>query len=97
MDEYDRMRENARWMWSLGHYPSLAERLEPYAQALVAAAGIGPGVRVLDVAAGDGNLAVAAARRGGGVRLRPNPAHGRAGPCPLGGRWSRHRVGRGGR
>jgi SAM-dependent methyltransferase len=67
MDAYDRMRENARWMWSLGHYPLLAERLEPYAQALVAAAGIGPGVRVLDVAAGDGNLAVAAAKRGAAV------------------------------
>jgi ubiquinone/menaquinone biosynthesis C-methylase UbiE len=61
------MKERMKWMWSLGDYPALAARLQPYADALAAAAGIGPCMEVLDVAAGDGNLALAAARRGGAV------------------------------
>jgi SAM-dependent methyltransferase len=53
-----------RWMWSLGDYASLAEVLEPHAEALAAACDITPGYTVLDVAAGNGNFALAAARRG---------------------------------
>jgi SAM-dependent methyltransferase len=53
-----------RWMWSLGDYTSLAERLEPHAQALGDACNLGPGTTVLDVAAGNGNFALAAAARG---------------------------------
>lgn len=53
-----------RWMWSLGDYASLAEVLEPHAEALAAACDITPGTTVLDVAAGNGNFAFAAARRG---------------------------------
>lgn len=67
MDTYARLKEGMKWMWSLGDYPALAARLEPYAEALATAAGIGPGRDVLDVAAGDGNLALAAARRGAAV------------------------------
>jgi ubiquinone/menaquinone biosynthesis C-methylase UbiE len=51
-------------MWSLGDYASLAEVLEPHAEALAAACDIRPGSTVLDVAAGNGNFALAAARRG---------------------------------
>ena len=43
---------------------ALAAQLEPAADALVEAAGIGAGERVLDVAAGDGHVREAAARRG---------------------------------
>ena len=53
-----------RWMWSLGDYASLAQVLEPHAEALAAACDIRPGSTVLDVAAGNGNFALAAARRG---------------------------------
>jgi ubiquinone/menaquinone biosynthesis C-methylase UbiE len=53
-------------MWSLGDYRELARQFEPTAVALVEACGVGPGMEVLDVAAGTGNLAVAAARRGPG-------------------------------
>ena len=53
-----------RWMWSLGDYTSLGEVLEPHAEALAAACDIAPGSAVLDVAAGNGNFALAAARRG---------------------------------
>ena len=53
-----------RWMWSLGDYTRLAEVLEPHAEALADACNIRPGTRVLDVAAGNGNFAFAAASRG---------------------------------
>jgi SAM-dependent methyltransferase len=51
-------------MWSLGDYRRLAEVLEPHAEALADASNIVPGVSVLDVAAGNGNFALAAARHG---------------------------------
>ena len=53
-----------RWLWSLGDYSKLAEILEPHAEALADACKIRHGTTVLDVAAGNGNFAFAAARRG---------------------------------
>jgi len=63
----DQLKEGQRWMWSLGDYPRVAQLLEPHAEALAAACAIGPGTTVLDVAAGNGNFALAAARRGARV------------------------------
>lgn len=63
----DRLTQSIKWMWSLGDYTELARRLEPCAVALADASGINAGMEVLDVAAGDGNFAVAAARRGARV------------------------------
>src|SRR2546428_11636607 len=54
-------------MWSLGDYSRVAEVLEPHAQALADACAIEPGMSVLDVAAGNGNFAIAVARRGAKV------------------------------
>ena len=51
-------------MWSLGDYSRLAEVLEPHAEALADACAIQPRMSVLDVAAGNGNFALAAASRG---------------------------------
>lgn len=51
-------------MWTQGDYPAVARLLEPYAQQLADVSGIEPGARVLDVAAGTGNFALAAAQRG---------------------------------
>jgi 2-polyprenyl-3-methyl-5-hydroxy-6-metoxy-1,4-benzoquinol methylase len=65
-------------MWSLGEYTALARRLEPCAQALADACGIAPGMEVLDVAAGNGNFAIAAARRGARVTASPDAADARA-------------------
>jgi len=54
-------------MWSLGDYSRVAEVLEPHAQALADVCAIEAGTSVLDVAAGNGNFAFAAARRGAKV------------------------------
>jgi ubiquinone/menaquinone biosynthesis C-methylase UbiE len=54
-------------MWSLADYSALAAALEPHAEALADACEIHPGAKVLDVAAGNGNFAFAAARRGAAV------------------------------
>src|SRR5690606_23808127 len=57
-----------RAMWASGDYPTLAaELIAPLGRRLVEAVGIGPGDRVLDVAAGSGNAAIPAALRGADV------------------------------
>jgi SAM-dependent methyltransferase len=61
------MKDIQKLMWSLGDYREVARQAEPTAVALVEACGVGPGMEVLDVAAGTGNVAVAAARRGARV------------------------------
>lgn len=50
--------------WGMGEYALMAERLEPVAELAAEMAKVESGVRVLDVACGTGNFAVAAARRG---------------------------------
>jgi SAM-dependent methyltransferase len=57
-----------RAMWALGDYALMAEEvMAPLGPVLVAATGIGPGVRVLDVAAGSGNISLPAAKTGAAV------------------------------
>jgi SAM-dependent methyltransferase len=57
-----------RAMWALGDYHEFARRsLWGFGQQLVEACGIGPGQRVLDVAAGTGNVAIRAAQAGAEV------------------------------
>ena len=56
-----------RELYAAGEYWALSAVLAPAAEAVVEAAGIGAGARVLDVAAGDGNAAVATAARGAEV------------------------------
>jgi len=51
-------------VWALGRYSAIADRLRPAAHALVDAVDAGPGLSLVDVAAGQGNCAVEAARRG---------------------------------
>ena len=67
MDPYARMKEATKWMWGLGDYREVATHLEPHAQALAHRADVRPGMEVLDVAAGNGNFAIAAAERGARV------------------------------
>lgn len=55
-------------MWALGDYPSLATDLLPeLGRTLVTACGVTSGDRVLDVAAGSGNVAIPAAQTGATV------------------------------
>lgn len=61
------LKEIQKFIWSQGRYEQLARQVMPVAEAVVDACGIGPGDEVLDVAAGTGNVAVAAARRGARV------------------------------
>lgn len=67
--EADRaLKGRHRAMWALGDYRTVATDLIPsLGTALVDATGIGPGDRVLDVAAGCGNAAIPAARTGAQV------------------------------
>ena len=51
-------------MWAQGDYPAVALLLEQSALDLADLCGIRPGMKVLDVAAGNGNFAITAARRG---------------------------------
>ncbi len=57
-----------RTVWALGDYALMAEEvMAPLGPVLVTATGIGPGVRVLDVAAGSGNISLPAAATGAAV------------------------------
>lgn len=64
----DTVKDAHRAMWASGDYPSVASEIIPDMGAvLVRAAGVRPGQRVLDVAAGSGNAAIAAALEGADV------------------------------
>lgn len=67
MTDVSEVKDRMRFVWAQGNYPEVAKILAPAAEAIVEACGIGPGMQVLDVAAGDGNAAVAAAKRGATV------------------------------
>jgi SAM-dependent methyltransferase len=62
------LKARHRAMWASGDYPSMVETfLLPLGPRLVEACGIGPGMRVLDVAAGTGNASIPAAQAGADV------------------------------
>ncbi len=67
--EADRaLKAKHRAMWALGDYPTLAAEIIPdLGKVLVDACSVGPGQRVLDVAAGSGNAAIPAALAGASV------------------------------
>jgi SAM-dependent methyltransferase len=62
------LKAGIRSMWALGNYHEFATELVwTIGPELVAACAIGPGQRVLDVAAGTGNVAIRAAQTGARV------------------------------
>ncbi|MGI8945557.1 MAG: class I SAM-dependent methyltransferase [Thermoleophilaceae bacterium] len=62
--DLDRIKQQARTGWGMGEYSGLSEVLRPAARALCDACAVSAGQEVLDVAAGDGNFAVASAAEG---------------------------------
>jgi SAM-dependent methyltransferase len=67
-DANSELKAKHRSMWASGDYPSMVETfLLPLGPRLVEACEIGPGTRVLDVAAGTGNASIPAAASGATV------------------------------
>jgi ubiquinone/menaquinone biosynthesis C-methylase UbiE len=65
---YRRRMETTQTIWALGDYHRFAKELIwSLGSELVVACGISPGQRVLDVAAGTGNVAIRAAQEGASV------------------------------
>jgi ubiquinone/menaquinone biosynthesis C-methylase UbiE len=54
-------------MWDSGNYGAVAEKISTAGETLVDAAGIEPGMELLDVACGTGNATIPAAKRGARV------------------------------
>ncbi len=65
--DVEALKERERRVWGGGDYSSLSELLRPAAQVLCDACAVSAGQEVLDVAAGDGNFALACAREGASV------------------------------
>jgi SAM-dependent methyltransferase len=63
----DPVKAGHRAVWALGDYGKISDLLVELGPALVAASGLGPGDRVLDVGAGTGNAAIPAAEAGADV------------------------------
>lgn len=69
------LKQGLRAVWMAGDFGKLAKMTAPSAEAFVAGLQIGPGMNVLDVACGTGNLALPAARAGAtvtGLDIAPN-------------------------
>jgi ubiquinone/menaquinone biosynthesis C-methylase UbiE len=56
-----------RATWASGDWPSVAELVQPVSDELVEESAIEPGMRVLDVAGGTGNVSIRAAEKGASV------------------------------
>jgi ubiquinone/menaquinone biosynthesis C-methylase UbiE len=73
--ELERLKSNLRAAWMAGDFGVIARYGEAEAEAFVDRLPITPGMQVLDVACGTGNLAIAAARKGAlvtGCDIAPN-------------------------
>ena len=65
--DVDAVKARVRRVWDMGDYSYLSKRLEPASHELCDACAVSAGQEVLDVAAGDGNFALACAREGASV------------------------------
>jgi SAM-dependent methyltransferase len=73
--EMDSLKTRLRAMWMSGDFGQVAKSIETGAEEFIARLQLQPGVRLLDVACGSGNLAIPAARAGAivtGVDIAPN-------------------------
>jgi SAM-dependent methyltransferase len=65
--DVDGIKQGQRMMWSTGNYPEVARRIESVAEIIAEQVGAAPGLELLDVATGSGNVAIAAAQAGANV------------------------------
>ena len=65
--DFEAIKRRQQFVWSSGDYSRIGTRLTLVAESLCEAADLRPGERVLDVAGGNGNASLAAARRFGQV------------------------------
>ncbi|HKX83345.1 MAG TPA: class I SAM-dependent methyltransferase [Pyrinomonadaceae bacterium] len=73
--EMETLKSRLKTTWSAGDFSEIAKHIETAAEAFVERLSIQPGMKVLDVACGSGNLAVVAAQKGAevvGVDIAPN-------------------------
>jgi SAM-dependent methyltransferase len=73
--DFEQLKRKLRETWMAGDFGQIAQYTAKGAEEFVGRLPIGPGVRVLDVACGTGNLAIPAARQGAevtGLDLAPN-------------------------
>ncbi|HEY7890662.1 MAG TPA: methyltransferase domain-containing protein [Solirubrobacteraceae bacterium] len=63
----DAFKQGQRTMWAMGDYPQIARRIRSVGELLVERLGAGPGIELLDVATGAGNVSIPAARTGAKV------------------------------
>ena len=73
--EMESLKTRLKAMWMAGDFGQVAKRIETGAEEFIARLALKPGVRLLDVACGSGNLAIPAARIGAivtGVDIAPN-------------------------
>src|SRR5271165_2593381 len=71
----EQLKQRMRSAWMAGDFGQIARHSEKAAQEFVDRLNIQPGMRVLDVACGTGNLSIPAARTGAevwGVDIAPN-------------------------
>ena len=61
--DYETIKQRQRTAWESGDYPRIGNMLQTIAERVVEAVEVHAGQRVLDVACGQGNAAIAAARR----------------------------------
>jgi SAM-dependent methyltransferase len=65
--EFDALKKNLRGIWMAGDFGQIARYSAKEGEDFVNRLPIGPGMRVLDVACGTGNLSIPAARKGAAV------------------------------
>ncbi len=75
IDDLQALKARAKATWMAGDYPQVARLTETAAKEMIARLQLKPGMKVLDVACGSGNLAISAAKAGAivtGVDIAPN-------------------------
>ena len=73
--EMETLKTKLRGMWIAGDFGEIAKSIADGGEEFVARLGLKPGMQVLDVATGTGNLAIPAAKTGAdvtGIDIAPN-------------------------